>query len=70
MLPQPGSVSHNVASSTSHDASEYSMWSTSLGGDDVVAFLDGGSFEQWQSISESEIGCPTGWLSTVWHDLA
>lgn len=69
MLPPPGSVSYGGASSNNHDASDYPMWSTSLGGDDVVAFLDGGSFEQWQSISDSEIGYPTGWLSTVWHDL-
>jgi hypothetical protein len=46
------------------------MWSASLGGDDVVAFLDGGSYEQWQSISNCEVGYPTGWLSAVWNDLA
>lgn len=46
------------------------LWSTSLGGDDVVAFLADGNFEQGQSIPSSEVGYPTGWLSALWNDLA
>ncbi|KAF5015003.1 hypothetical protein F66182_13819, partial [Fusarium sp. NRRL 66182] len=46
-----------------------SVWSTSLGGDDVVAFLVDGSFEQGQSIPPSEVGSPSGWLNAIWNDF-
>jgi hypothetical protein len=68
MLPPPGSVAYPTSPALV-DEVDYSMWSASLGGDDVVAFLDGGSYEQWPSISNCEVGYPTGWLSAVWNDL-
>jgi hypothetical protein len=46
-----------------------SIWSTSLGGDDVVAFLADGSFEQGHTIPISEVGSPTGWLNAVWNEF-
>ncbi|KAH8696116.1 fungal-specific transcription factor domain-containing protein [Talaromyces proteolyticus] len=71
MLPPPGSVTYGGG--TPHPAPDvadyHNLWSTSLGGDDLVAFLDGGSYEHWRSLSDSEIGYPAGWLSAVWNDL-
>lgn len=46
-----------------------SIWSTSLSGDDVVAFLADGSFEQGHAIPPSEVGSPSGWLNAVWNDF-
>lgn len=70
MLPPPGSVAYPTSpAALGVDGAENSMWTASLGGDDVVAFLDGGSCEQWPSITNSEVGYPTGWLSAVWNDL-
>ncbi|KAL2006318.1 hypothetical protein VTN00DRAFT_9972 [Thermoascus crustaceus] len=70
MLPPPGSVSYPAASApTTLDGGDNTMWSASLGGDDVLAFLDGCSYEQWPSISTSGVGIPTGWLSTVWAEF-
>lgn len=59
-LPPPG-VSH---SATSPAPAEQAVWSTSLGGDDVVAFL--GGCEERFGTGASEVGVPGGWLSTVW----
>lgn len=46
------------------------MWSTSLGGDDVVAFLEGCDYDQLSSMMPSEVGIPTGWLSTAWSEFS
>lgn len=71
MLPPPGSVGNSTSpAGLVLDGVDYSMWSPSLGGDDVMAFLDGGSYERWQSICNCEVGYPTGWLSAVWNDFA
>lgn len=70
MLPPPGSVGYPAASAPlAYDGADNAMWYASLGGDDVLAFLDGCSCEQWPSISTSGVGIPTGWLSTVWTDF-
>ncbi|KAK9654053.1 hypothetical protein V6Z96_003994 [Aspergillus fumigatus] len=71
LLPPPGSVNHAAASPpVTVDGFEggvsNAMWSTSLGGDDVVAFLEGCDYDQLSSMMPSEVGIPTGWLSTVW----
>ncbi|KAI9877587.1 MAG: hypothetical protein M1830_003487 [Pleopsidium flavum] len=39
---------------------------TRLGGDDVAAFVDGSSWEDWASMAGSSAGRVGGWLSTVW----
>lgn len=69
LLPPPGSVNHTVASpSAPPDAAEQAVWSTGLGGDDVVAFLEGCEWERLGGIGASEVGFPGGWLSTVWGE--
>jgi hypothetical protein len=72
--PGPGSAPGPTYAPTPTSMTEYSSypatWSTSLGGDDVVAFLADGSFEQGQPIPSSEVGYLTGWLSAVWNDLS
>lgn len=67
LLPPPGSVSHPAASPPALDYGDQ-MWSTSLGGDDVLAFLEGSEWDRtsMSTMSPSEVGVPTGWLSTVW----
>lgn len=66
-LPPPGSVSHPAASPPALDSGDQ-MWSTSLGGDDVLAFLEGSEWDRTSmtTMSPSEVGVPAGWLSTVW----
>lgn len=39
---------------------------TRLGGDDVAAFVDGSSWEDWVDMAGSNAGGVGGWLSTVW----
>ncbi|KAL4786794.1 fungal-specific transcription factor domain-containing protein [Aspergillus varians] len=73
MLPPPGSVGHPGASppATVDGLESYSgLWATSLGGDDVIAFLEGNEHTQLPGMVPSEVGVPTGWLSTVWTDFA
>lgn len=79
MLPLPGSAQGAIpvgyaptpTSITTDYASYPAIWSISLGGDDVVSFLTGGSFEQGQqqSMHNSEVGFSSGWLSAVWSEL-
>lgn len=68
VLPPPGSGIQLAPSPplTSTEGPDTSLMSTSLGGDDVMAFLDGGDWAQLSMIQPSEVGIPTGWLSTVW----
>jgi hypothetical protein len=46
------------------------LLSTSLGGDDVLAFLEGCECDQWSGMGPSEVGIPAGWLSTVWAEFS
>lgn len=68
LLPPPG-VNHTATSPPiPTDPADQAIWSTSLGGDDVLAFLEGC---EWDRLSmsmqmQSEMGSPGGWLSTVW----
>lgn len=72
VLPPPGSVTQLAPSPplTSTDGPDTSLMSTSLGGDDVLAFLDGGDWTQLATIQPSELGIPAGWLSTLWAPFA
>ncbi|KAJ5123587.1 Transcription factor [Penicillium atrosanguineum] len=70
VLPPPGSVT--LAPSpplTSTEGPDLSVLSTSLGGDDVLAFLDGSEWSMSLN-APSEIGIPAGWLSTVWTSFS
>ncbi|KAL3467396.1 fungal-specific transcription factor domain-containing protein [Aspergillus heterothallicus] len=72
MLPPPGSVGHPAASPPiTVDGMDMfnSLWATSLGGDDVLAFLDGSEYNQLPGTMPSEVGVPAGWLSTVWSEF-
>ncbi|KAL4885276.1 fungal-specific transcription factor domain-containing protein [Aspergillus karnatakaensis] len=72
MLPPPGSVGHPGASppATLDGYDSYnSLWATSLGGDDVLAFLEGSEYAQSPGMLPSEVGVPAGWLSTVWAEF-
>ncbi|KAF7717741.1 Fungal Zn(2)-Cys(6) binuclear cluster domain-containing protein [Penicillium ucsense] len=72
VLPLPGTVTQLAPSPplTSTDGPDTSLLlSTSLGGDDVLAFLDGCDTSHLSQTGPSEIGIPTGWLSTVWAQL-
>ena len=68
VLPPPGSVTQLAPSPplTSTEGPDTGILSTSLGGDDVLAFLDGGEWAQLSFNQPSEVGIPTGWLSAVW----
>lgn len=72
VLPPPGSVSQLAPSPplTSTEYPDSSLLSTSLGGDDVLAFLDGCEWGQLSMLAPSEIGIPAGWLSTVWSQFS
>ncbi|KAH8434880.1 putative C6 transcription factor [Aspergillus melleus] len=75
LLPPPGAVGHPGASPPVtvdgfESATSNGMWSTSLGGDDVLAFLDGCEYDQLAGLVPSEVGIPAGWLSTVWAEFA
>jgi hypothetical protein len=43
-------------------------WMSSLGGDDVIAFIGGDSCDQWLPDAPffSKVGVPSGWLGTIW----
>ncbi|KAL2866444.1 putative C6 transcription factor [Aspergillus lucknowensis] len=72
MLPLPGSVGHPGASPpVTVDSMDMfnSLWATSLGGDDVLAFLDGTEYAQAPGTMPSEVGIPAGWLNTVWTEF-
>ncbi|EED22139.1 C6 transcription factor, putative [Talaromyces stipitatus ATCC 10500] len=45
------------------------IWSSSLGGDDVLSFLSDGTLEQGHIITNSEVGSPSGWLNAIWNDF-
>lgn len=76
MLPPPGSVGHPGASppATVDGLDSFnSLWSTSLGGDDVLVFLEGAECAQSlcnNTLGPSEIGTPSGWLNAVWTEFA
>ncbi|OQE20336.1 hypothetical protein PENSTE_c013G04579 [Penicillium steckii] len=72
VLPPPAPVTQLAPSPplTSTDGPDSSLMSTSLAGDDVLAFLEG---SEWGPISfngPSEVGIPVGWLSTVWTQFS
>ncbi|KAJ5449316.1 Transcription factor [Penicillium cf. griseofulvum] len=71
VLPPPGSVTQLAPSPplTSTECPDSTLLSTSLGGDDVLAFLDGCEWGQLSMLAPSEIGIPAGWLSTVWSQF-
>ncbi|KAJ5179855.1 hypothetical protein N7492_003065 [Penicillium capsulatum] len=72
VLPPPGSVTQLAPSPplTSTEGPDTSLMSTSLGGDDVMAFLDGCEWPQLALTQPSEVGIPAGWLSTVWSQFS
>lgn len=72
VLPPPGAVTQLAPSPplTSSECPDTSLMSTSLGGDDVLAFLDGCEWSQLALNQPSEVGIPTGWLSTVWTQFS
>ncbi|KUM55622.1 hypothetical protein ACN42_g11625, partial [Penicillium freii] len=72
VLPPPGSVTQLAPSPplTSTEFPDSNLLSTSLGGDDVLAFLDGSEWGQLSMLAPSEIGIPAGWLSTVWSPFS
>ncbi|KAJ5674206.1 hypothetical protein N7462_009645 [Penicillium macrosclerotiorum] len=72
VLPPPGSVTQLAPSPplTSTEGPDSSLLSSSLGGDDVLAFLDGCEWAQLSLNAPSEIGIPVGWLSTVWSQFS
>ncbi|KAJ5605780.1 hypothetical protein N7510_008561 [Penicillium lagena] len=71
LLPPPGSVGQLAPSPplTSMEGPDTSAWSISLGGDDILAFLDAGDWTQLSSNLPSEVGIPSGWLSMVWTEF-
>ncbi|KAJ5101593.1 hypothetical protein NUU61_003815 [Penicillium alfredii] len=72
VLPPPGSVTQLAPSPplTSTEGPDSSLMATSLGGDDVLAFLDGCEWAQLSMSAPSEVGIPAGWLSTVWSQFS
>ncbi|KAJ5545247.1 Transcription factor [Penicillium sp. DV-2018c] len=72
VLPPPGSVAQLAPSPplTSTEGPDSTLLSTSLSGDDVIAFLDGCEWTQLSMLAPSEIGIPAGWLSTVWSPFS
>ncbi|PLN79594.1 fungal-specific transcription factor domain-domain-containing protein [Aspergillus taichungensis] len=76
LLPPPGAVggpggsSPGTADGWDSLAPPPGLWSTSLGGEDVLAFLEGCDYDQLPSPTASELGLPMGWLSTVWTEFA
>ncbi|OJJ30632.1 hypothetical protein ASPWEDRAFT_46245 [Aspergillus wentii DTO 134E9] len=75
LLPPPGTVTQQAASPPVtldgvDSLPQNGMWSTSLGGDDVLAFLEGCECDQWSGMVPSEVGIPAGWLSAVWGEFS
>ena len=71
MLPPPGAVNYGVASPPATDSGDSGTQpSVCLGGDDLLAFLDGSESDEWSALTISETGVPAGWLSTVWTEFA
>ncbi|KAF7595108.1 hypothetical protein BBP40_007312 [Aspergillus hancockii] len=74
LLPPPGSAHPAASPPATVDGMESftsnSLWSTSLGGDDVLAFLEGCEYDQIQGLMPSEGGSPGGWLTTVWTEFS
>lgn len=74
LLPPPGAVGHPGASPPVtvdglESVTSNVLLSTSLGGDDVLAFLEGCEYEHLAGMVPSEVGIPAGWLSTVWTEF-
>lgn len=78
LLPPPGSVNHPMGAAAASPPMTVdgvdavipgAVLSTNLGGDDVLAFLEGCDSEQNPGTMQPEAGSPAGWLSTVWADL-
>lgn len=78
MLPLPAPGNYGVtsppattdSSDNSHSHGHHLLNNVCLGGDDLMGFLDGCDCDQWPSMGgASEVGIPTGWLSTVWTDF-
>ncbi|EAU33268.1 conserved hypothetical protein [Aspergillus terreus NIH2624] len=74
LLPPPGSVGHPGASppmtvdGMDHLGSS-GPWTTSLGGEDVLAFLEGCEFEPLPVTISPALGVSAGWLTTVWTEF-
>jgi hypothetical protein len=58
----------SVSRSLPLDSANSQVWYGCLGGDDVLAFIEGGSYEQWPSVTSSHVGVASGWLSAVWGE--
>ncbi|KAJ5908880.1 hypothetical protein N7495_001562 [Penicillium taxi] len=71
VLPPPNSVTQLAPSPplTSTEGPDTSLLTTTLGGDDVLALLDGGDWAELSLIQPSEVGIPAGWLSTIWSQF-
>lgn len=74
LLPPPGSVNYtgSIAAAASPpmtidgDNIPANLFSMCLGGDDVLAFLEGSDLEQWPGTVQCEMRSPAGWLDAVW----
>ncbi|KAK2784077.1 hypothetical protein FQN52_009347 [Onygenales sp. PD_12] len=73
MPPLPGTSFHltppridAAPRSLSVDGGDSPVWMSSLGGDDVLMFIDGDSHDQWPSSITNFKNVTTGWLSTIW----
>lgn len=74
LLPPPGSAHPAASPPATVDGMDSftsnSMWSTSLGGEDVLAFLEGCEYDQIPGIMPSDNGLSGSWLSTVWTEFS
>ncbi|KAK6837426.1 hypothetical protein RU639_001034 [Aspergillus parasiticus] len=74
LLPPPGSAHPAASPPATIDGMDSftsnSMWSTSLGGEDVLAFLEGCEYDQIPGIMPSDNGLSSSWLSTVWTEFS
>lgn len=75
LLPPPGSVNYSgsIAAAAASppmtidgDNIPANLFSTCLGGDDVLAFLEGSELEQWPGTVQCEMRSPAGWLDAIW----
>ncbi|TPX26364.1 hypothetical protein DIZ76_011826 [Coccidioides immitis] len=49
------------------DPGTSTVWTSSLGGDDVIAFVEGEGLEKWATSSATpHVGVQGGWLATIW----